>query len=49
MCEGVGQDSGCGYEESHLRHDMIYSTYDCVLCMECGMVCVPLNVHLGGE
>ena len=22
MCEGVGQDSGYGYEESHLIHDM---------------------------
>ena len=21
-CEGVGQDSGCGHEESHLMHDM---------------------------
>ena len=22
MCEGVGQDSGYGHEESHLIHDM---------------------------
>ena len=21
-CEGVGRDSGCGHEESHLMHDM---------------------------
>ena len=21
MCEGVGRDSGCGYEEYHLMHD----------------------------
>ena len=40
MCEGVGQDSGCGHEESHLMHDMIYSIYDCIFCMECGMMCV---------
>ena len=25
MCEGVGQDSGYGHEESHLMHDMKYS------------------------
>ena len=25
MCEGVGQDSDYGHEESHLMHDMIYS------------------------
>ena len=25
MCEGVGQDSSYGHEESHLMHDMIYS------------------------
>ena len=36
MCERVGQDSGCGHEESHLMHDMIYSIYDCIFCMECG-------------
>ena len=24
-CEGVGQDSGYGPEESHLMHDMKYS------------------------
>ena len=22
MCEGVGRDSGCGHEESHLMHIM---------------------------
>ena len=22
MCEGVGRDSGCGLEESHLMHDI---------------------------
>ena len=22
MCEGVGQDSGCGHEESHHMHDI---------------------------
>ena len=21
MCEGVGRDSGCGHEESHIMHD----------------------------
>ena len=40
MCEGVGQESGYGHEESHLMHDMIYSIYDCVFYMECGMICV---------
>ena len=25
MCEGVGQDSGYGHDESHLMHDMKYS------------------------
>ena len=24
MCEGVGQDSGCGHEESHNMHDTEY-------------------------
>ena len=42
MCNGVGQDSGCGHEESHLMHNMINSIYD--VC-----VCVPLCVHLGGD
>ena len=46
-CEGVDRDSGCGHEESHLMHDMIYSIYDCIFCVECGMMCVPLHVHLG--
>ena len=32
MCEGVGQDSGCGHEESHLMHNMIYSLYDVCVC-----------------
>ena len=50
MCEGVGKDSGCGHESSHLMHDMIYSIYDCIFLY--GMwydVYVPLHVHLGGE
>ena len=50
MCEGVGKDSGCGHERSHLMHDMIYSIYDCIFLY--GMLCdvyVPLHVHLGGE
>ena len=25
MCEGVGQDSGYGHDESHLMHDNKYS------------------------
>ena len=23
-CEGVGRDSGCGHEESHILHDTEY-------------------------
>ena len=49
MCERVGQDLGCGHEESHFMHDMIYSIYDCIFCIECGMMRVSLHVHLGGE
>ena len=37
------------HEESHLMHDMIYSIYDFSFCMECGMMCVSLHVHLGRE
>ena len=40
MCEGVGQDSGYGHEESHLIHDMKYSMKDYIFCTECGMMCV---------
>ena len=39
-CEGVGQDSSYGYEGSHLMHDMIYSIYNCIFYMECGMMCM---------
>ena len=49
MSKGVSQDSGYGHEKSHLMHDMIYSIYDCVFCMECCMMCVLLHVHLGRE
>ena len=40
MCEGVGQDSCYGHEESHLMHDMKYSILDCIFCMECGLMYV---------
>ena len=39
-CEGAGQDSSYGHEESHLIHDMKYSMWDCIFCKECGMMCV---------
>ena len=38
MCEGVDHDSGYGHEESHLMHDMEYSIYDCIFCMECDLM-----------
>ena len=31
---------GYGHEESHLMHDMKYSIYDCIFCMECGLMYV---------
>ena len=40
MCEGIGQDSGYVHEESHLMHDMKYSIYDCIFCMECDLMYV---------
>ena len=50
MCEGAGQDSGYGHEESHLIHDSKYSMVSLhliwnVVCR----VCVSLHVHLGGK
>ena len=50
MCEGVGQNSGYGHEESHLMHDMIYFIYDCIFFVECGLmyVCHSMCI-LGGE
>ena len=39
MCEGVGQDSDYGHEESHLMHDMnipykiAFSEWNVVRCM----------------
>ena len=50
MCEGVGQDSGYGYKESHLMHDM--KKFHIGLHFLNGMqfdVYMPLHVHLGGE
>ena len=50
MCEGVGQDSGYGHEESHLIHNMKYSMYDCIFLYGPWYdVYVPLHEHLGGE
>ena len=34
VCEGVGRDSGCGHEDSHLMHDTENSIYDCIIYME---------------
>ena len=40
MCEGVGQDSGCGHKESHLMHDIYTFHVGLHFCMDYGMMCV---------
>ena len=50
MYEGVGQDSGYGYKESHLMPDM--KKFYIGLHFMNGMwfdVCMALHVHLGRE
>ena len=46
MYKGVGRDSGCEHEESHLMHDI--KIIPCINCI-CMDACVPLHVHLGGD
>ena len=44
-CDGVGRDSGCGHEESHLMHDIYIP---CRIAFFYGLwydVCVSLHVH----
>ena len=51
MYEGADQDSGYEHEESYLMHDMKYFIYDCIFCMECGLmyVCHFLCISMGME
>ena len=50
ICDGIGQDSGYGHEESHFMHDM--KKFHIGLHFLNGMwfdVFMPLHVHLGRE
>ena len=40
MCEGIGQNSGYGHEESYLMHDMKFPYRIAFFCMECGLMYV---------
>ena len=51
MCGGVGWDSGCGHEESHLMHDIkIIPRKNCI-CMECEwiFVCHCMCIKVGSN
>ena len=46
MCEGVGRDSGCGHEESHLMHVMnIPYRITSFMWIVVGGLCMSLHVH----
>ena len=51
MCEGVGEDSGHGHDESHRLHSMKNFRYRlaCFTWNVCIIVNKTLHVHLGEE